>query len=82
VEICRQKNATTIPENLSSAYFTALARLPSLVAEAATREWDADFLCCALSAIAAAKGFGGVAEAALDLSPKVAEEFMQWFSSR
>ena len=54
----------------------------ALVAQAAEREWDEGFLVCALSAVAAAKGFGNVAEAVLEMTPEVAEEFMEWFFSR
>lgn len=79
VEICRRKNNVTIPEDIAPSYFEALSRLPALVAAASAREWDADFLSCALSAIAAAKGQPTVAEAVQELSPEVAEEFMQWF---
>jgi hypothetical protein len=35
-----------------------------------------------LSAIAAAKGFPSVAEAALELSPDIAAEFTDWFRKR
>jgi hypothetical protein len=35
-----------------------------------------------LSAIAASKGFPTVAEAALELSPDIAIEFIDWFSRR
>jgi hypothetical protein len=52
------------------------------VAAAASREWDGDFLSCVLSAIAAAKGFPTVAEAALELSPDIATEFIDWFFER
>jgi hypothetical protein len=82
IEVCRQKNATPIPKELENDYFTALAKLPSLVAAAADREWDSSFLRCALSAIAASKGYGSVAEAVLEMSPEVAGEFLEWFSSR
>lgn len=82
VEICRKKNNVTIPEDIAPSYFEALSRLPALVAAASAREWDADFLSCALSAIAAAKGQPTVAEAVQELSPEVAEEFMQWFFER
>ncbi len=82
VEVCRQKNLTPIPSELEEFYFAALAQLPSLVAAAAKRDWDSNFLCCALSAVAAAKGFGSVAEAVLEVSPEVAEEFMEWFFNR
>lgn len=82
VEVCRQKNSVPIPKELETAYHAALAKLPALVAAAADRKWDAGFLSCALSAIAAAKGFGSVAEAVLEMNPEVAEEFMEWFFSR
>jgi hypothetical protein len=82
VEICRIKNCVPIPEDLSSAYFQSLGRLPGLVAEAASRQWDEDFLRCALSAIAASKGDTVLAEAVLELSPEVAGEFMEWFHER
>ena len=82
VEICRQKKAVQIPDDLASAYFEALHQLPALVASAASRDWDAGFLACAMSSLAAAKGFGTVAEAALELTPDVADEFMDWFFTR
>ena len=82
VETCRQKTATPIPEDLRQAYFDALACLPSLVAAAADRDWDSETLACILSAIAAAKGHGAVAEVAQELTPDVATEFMEWFFSR
>ena len=34
------------------------------------------------SLVAAAKGFHSVAEAALELSPAVAADFLEWFSNR
>lgn len=82
VEICRRKNNVEIPADIAPAYFEALNRLPSLVAVASSREWDDDFLVCALSAIAAAKGQTTVAEAIQELTPDVAEEFMEWFFER
>lgn len=82
VEICRQKNSVPIPADLKPAYFDALHKLPSLAAAAADREWNARFLSAVLSAIAAAKGFGSVAEAVLEIDPKSADEFIQWLFSR
>ncbi|MES2876940.1 MAG: hypothetical protein V4713_00870 [Pseudomonadota bacterium] len=82
VEICRRKQEIEVPGELAGAYLDALAKLPSLVAAASAREWDADFLQCALSAIAAAKGQPLVAEAVQELSPEVAGEFMEWFFER
>lgn len=79
VEICRVKNQTEIPADLEAAYFEALARLPGLVAQASTRPWEAGFLACALSAIAAAKGQHQIAEAVLEMSsPQIAEAFLAW----
>jgi len=82
VEICRQKKAVPIPKELESDYFSALMRLPSLVAMAADREWDDVLLSSMLSAIAASKGFGSVAEAVQELNSSVAEEFLERFFSR
>lgn len=82
VEICRIKNEVSVPEDIAPAYFEALSRLPALVAAASVREWDATFLSCALAALAASKGEAAIAEAALELSPEVAKEFMEWYSER
>ncbi|MCK6396700.1 hypothetical protein, partial [Zoogloea sp.] len=70
------------PDDIAPAYFESLSRLPALVAAASSRQWDEGFLCCALSAVAAAKGQPAVAEAALELSSDVAGEFMEWFYER
>jgi hypothetical protein len=82
VEAWRQQKGVEVPDDLRTNYFAALAALPSLVAQAADRKWDSVFLACALSALAAAKGFGNVAEAVLEMTPDVADEFMEWFFSR
>jgi hypothetical protein len=79
VEICRAKNGAQVPEDLQSAYFSALARLPILVAAASARQWDEGFLRCALAALAVAKGQPIVGEASLELTPEVAQQFMEWF---
>lgn len=82
IEICRGKKQIRIPDDLRSAYVDALGQLPKLVAAASINPWQPDFLQCALAAIAAAKGQPAVAEAALELAPKVAQEFMEWFFAR
>ena len=82
VEICRQNRGTPIPPDLEMPYFSALADLPGLVAAASARPWDEDFTACALSAIAAAKGSIKVAEAAMELTPQTASEFLQWLSEQ
>ena len=79
VEICRAKSQIAIPQDLKQSYFESLARLPSLVAQASSRQWEAGFLACALSAIAAAKGQHAIAEAVLEISShQVAEKFLEW----
>jgi len=82
VEVCRRQKCVTIPADLEPAYLAALARLPWLVAEAATEPWSSELLSCALAAIAAAKGSASVAEAVLELSPDVAGQFLEWFHDR
>lgn len=82
VEICRAKNQVEIPSDLRAAYFESLAQLPALVAAASNRSWEPDFLACALAAVAAAKGQPAVAEAVLELTPEVAQEFMEWIFER
>ncbi len=82
VEICRQKKGVIIPVELEADYFSALKQLPRLVAAASDREWDENFLVCALSAIAVSKGYGSVANAVMELTPDTANEFMEWFYSR
>jgi hypothetical protein len=82
VETDRQRLQITVPPDLRDAYFGALKALPGLIAQAAGRDWDGEFLACALAALAAAKGFGVVAGAALEMTPDVASEFMDWFDER
>ena len=79
VEICRQKNAVPVPEALREGYFAALKALPRLVLARVDGEWDESFLRGALSAVAAAKGFGAAAEAVLELDQETAENFLAWF---
>lgn len=79
VEICRKKTGVAVPKDLTASYFEALSRLPPLVAAASSREWSEEFLQCALSAIAAAKGAAEVAEAVQEMSESVAGEFLEWF---
>jgi hypothetical protein len=56
--------------------------LPQLIAAASVRKWDSEFLTCALAALAAAKQFPAAAEAALELTPQVAQEFIEWLGSK
>jgi hypothetical protein len=82
VEICWRKKQVPIPSDLEECYFAALGQLPSLVAAAGPKEWDEHFLACALTAMAAAKGFPAIAEAVQELTPLVAAEFLEWFRAR
>ena len=79
IEICRQQNNIPVPEAFARDYESALNKLPALVAAAASQPWDEEFLRAALSAIAATKGYASIAEAVLELSPKIAGDFLEWF---
>jgi hypothetical protein len=78
IEICRKRNRITVPDFLSTDYFSSLKQLPSLIALAASREWDAKFVACSMAALAAAKGHADIAEAALELNPDIAVKFLEW----
>jgi len=82
VEICRQRNRVPVPDFISLAYFKSLGQLPSLIAAAASRDWDDGYLACALAALAAAKGYGVVGAAVLELNTKNAEKFSDWLNQR
>jgi hypothetical protein len=82
VEICRAKKNVAIPADLRPAYNDALARLPELVARASAPAWSDDLLACSLAAIAAAKGQPSMAEAILELTPEVSEQFLLWLSAQ
>jgi hypothetical protein len=82
VEICRKRQGIAVPSDLHDAYVAALAALPHLVAAAAARSWDDEFLACALAALAAVKGTADVAEAALELTSDVAGDFLAWIEDR
>jgi hypothetical protein len=77
VEICRQRHKLTVPDDLSNDYFDALKMLGRLVCAASVREWDSDFLLCALAAMAVSKGFALVAEAVQELDDDTAESFLK-----
>jgi hypothetical protein len=77
VEICRQRHRLTVQDDLSADYFAALKMLAGLVCAASVREWDADFLRCALSAMAVSKGFVLMAEAVQELDDITAESFLK-----
>ncbi len=78
VEICGAKSGPPIPSDLEASYFAALHRLPGLVALAAGNQWSPEFLGCCMAAIAVAKGQPAMAEAALELTPELAEQFLEW----
>jgi len=79
VEICRKRKDVVVPEDLLPAYRSALDRIPALIAAASSRPWSPDMVRIALAALAAVKGDAVVAEAALELSPDVAANFLEWF---
>ena len=73
VEICRQRHKLADPGGLSSDYFEALKMVAGLVCAASVRQWDSDFLKCALSVIAVSKGFALIAESLQELDGDTAE---------
>lgn len=82
VEICRNNNNIEVPVELLSAYQKGLSKLPFLVAAASVKEWDEGFARCALAALAAAKGEPLLAEAVLELSSDVLNDFSEWLDER
>jgi len=81
VDIFRRRRDVAVPDDLRAAYGAALAALPRLIAAAAGRAWDDEFLACALAALAAAKGSASVAEVALELTHEVAEDVLAWLEA-
>jgi hypothetical protein len=82
VEICRSKSGPPIPPDLEAPYFNALAQLPALVAAAASSKWSPEHLGCCMAALAAAKGQPAMAEAALELTPDLAAQYLEWASAQ
>lgn len=77
IEIARAKGrGPEIPDDLRADYFTALAAVPGLVADASRGDWDHWYCGAALSAIAAAKGHARLAEAILELDPTTVEDLL------
>ena len=82
VEICRAKNGPAIPAELQSSYFAALRRLPSLVALVAARPLEPEYVGCCMAALAVAQGQPAMAEAALELNPELAVQYLEWFAEQ
>lgn len=77
VEICRQRHAMTVPSDLAADYFDALKRLGFLVGAVIDKDWDRDFVVCALAALAVSKGFALIAEAVQELDDTTAESLLR-----
>ena len=69
----RQRHKLADPGGLSSDYFEALKMVAGLVCAASVRQWDSDFLKCALSVIAVSKGFALIAESLQEVDGDTAE---------
>lgn len=83
IEIARARgNGPSIPPRLERAYFDALARLPSILAEAAKSQWDELYTRAATSALAAVKGHAALAEVVLELDPEARDSFAEWLMAR
>jgi hypothetical protein len=78
IEIARVKGrGPTVPADLQHDCSTALTRIPHLVAAAARANWDHWYCGAALAAVAAAKGFCGLAEAVLELDPDTTKDMLR-----
>jgi hypothetical protein len=78
IEIARSKGrGPSVPPDLQTDYTDALARIPELVARAARSSWDHWYCGAALAAVAAAKGFGLLAEAVLELDPSTVKDVLR-----
>jgi hypothetical protein len=82
VEICRQRDHVPVPDFVAAEYFASLSQLPSLIAAAASRDWDDGYLACALAALAAVKGHGIVGAAVLELNADNSQKFLDWLNER
>ena len=71
-----------IPANLEPAYLGALYQLPALASAGLAVDRDEAYIRCALCAVAAAKAQHDLAEAVLELSPDVVDDFWEWFHTR
>lgn len=78
IEIARSEGrGPAMPRDLKAEYAAALARIPELVSEAARTKWDHWYCGAAIAAIAAAKGFGQLAEAVLELDPDTIQDIVR-----
>ncbi|HKI35483.1 MAG TPA: hypothetical protein VKA46_26745 [Gemmataceae bacterium] len=78
IEVARSKGrGPAVPLDLQADYSAALARIPELVAGAARKNWDHWYCGAALAAVAAAKGFGQLAEAVLELDPDTVKDVLR-----
>ena len=82
VEICRTKAGIDVPADLADEYFAALALLPKLAVDMQKYDWDEGFTSCVNAAIAVAKGKTKLAEAILELTPDVLDDFFKWLDER
>jgi len=78
IEIARAKGSgPPIPANLEAAYLAALAKIPSLAAEASTIAWSEEQCRTVVAAIAVSKGQPSLGEAILELEPEILPRVME-----
>ena len=82
IELARVRHHFEIPPDLEQPYFSAIARLPALVAEASAATWDADMTAVASAAIAVAKGQWQIAELLTNIETSDYAEVISWYQSR
>jgi hypothetical protein len=82
IELARVEHRFEVPGALEKPYFTAIARLPTLVAEASVATWDADMTVVACAAIAVAKGQWELAELLINIEQGDYSEVLSWYQDR
>jgi hypothetical protein len=82
IELARVEHHFDVPDDLEKPYFAAIARLPSLVAEASAATWDADMTAVACAAIAVAKGKWRLAELLINIEQSDYAEVLSWYQDR
>lgn len=83
VEICRHSTGAPVPEDLSSAYFEALAVLLRLCAQATSIRQDPGHVASVLAALAATSGQHVMAEVIFEMaSPEASADILHWLQER
>jgi hypothetical protein len=82
VELARVKHHADVPEKFVKSYGAAIAKFPSLVAAASSRDWSQDLTAAALAAVAVSKGQWNTAQLLVDVESKDIPEVLSWYHAR